>query len=171
MPPFCLSKIILFNIAPRFAYVVLMINHQSFQENFGILPRPAHGRFLPDRFRVIATFHVEYCWVTNSCREVTHTKVRGGVELWLKSFLTWVRYRGEWPASRPDHFIPWKQLRLSLYRRLCGPLSRSGRFGIERNLLLGFEPRSIHQYTYWDIPLSDNILYTCNIFCSVLKPD
>jgi len=54
---------ILFNTTHNFACPLLMIYHQSFQDNFRILPGPAHGLFLPDPFRVIALFHVECCWL------------------------------------------------------------------------------------------------------------
>jgi hypothetical protein len=134
---------ILFNITLHVACIVLMINHQSFQKYVWTLPRPAHGRFIPDPFLIIAPFHAECCYVATICREVTHTKAYGGAELWLQSVLTWARYRGEWSASRPGQCIPGKQPRFSLYRRLGGPQSRSGRFGIERNLLPGFAPQSV----------------------------
>jgi hypothetical protein len=43
----------------------------------------------------------------------------------------------------PAALLPGKQLRYSLYRRLSGPLSRSGRYGKEKDLfpLLGIKPR------------------------------
>ena len=150
---------ILFSSTPNFA-CPLLIYHQSFQENFRILPTPAHGRFLPDPFRVIAPFHVECCWVTGICREVTHTKAFGGVQLWLKSFWSWARYRCEWSASSPGHFIPGKHPRFFLYRWLGGSQSRSAHFGTERYLLSGFEPRSTHHY-YSVIPLPIMHLQYC----------
>jgi hypothetical protein len=53
---------------------------------------------------------------------------------------------GVWSASRPGRFTPrGKNTRYPLDRRLSGPLSRSGRCGEEKNLLLllGIEPRPL----------------------------
>jgi hypothetical protein len=142
MSPNYLLKI-LFNITHNFACGILLVIIRRDRKIAGYYLDSDHGRFLPDLFRVIAIIHVECWWVNNRCHEVTHTKPNGGVELCLKSFLTWAWYRCEWSASRPAYFILGKQKRFSLYRWLGGLQSRSERFGVERNLLPGFENRSI----------------------------
>ena len=124
-----LFLIILFNTTPNFACPLLMIYHQSFQENFRILPTPAHCRFLPDPFPVIAPFHVECCWVTGICREITHTKAFGGVQLWLKSFWSWVRYRLSGQLHVPAILSPEKNRRYPFIGDWVGP--RVGRAVLE----------------------------------------
>jgi hypothetical protein len=66
----------------------------------------------------------------------------GGVEVRLHAFLTLALVGGEWSASHPGRFIPWKEPRYTLDRRLGGPQSRSGRGGKEKNsqVLQGLEP-------------------------------
>jgi hypothetical protein len=59
-----------------------------------------------------------------------------------------IRLRWEMNVT-PWPFYPWNKPRWPLNRRLCGPQSRSGRFGEEKNLfpLAGFEPRTVKPVT------------------------
>ena len=57
------------------------------------------------------------------------------VEVKVDSFLTLALDGGDWLASRRDHFSTGKEFLCLLDRRLCGPQSRSGRFGELKNLL------------------------------------
>ena len=49
---------------------------------------------------------------------------------------------GEWSAARPGRTLPPGKTRYPLYRRLCGPQSRSGR--AENLAPPGFDPRTVH---------------------------
>jgi hypothetical protein len=60
----------------------------------------------------------------------TFTEAQGERMYSSYSFTTSALDRGEWSASRPRRAIaPWKDPRYPLYRRLCGPQSRSGHRG------------------------------------------
>ena len=62
---------------------------------------------------------------------------------------------GGWSTPRPGHFTPQGKTRYILYRRLCGPHSRSGRVR-KISPPPGFDPRTVQpvasRYTDWDIP-------------------
>jgi hypothetical protein len=47
-------------------------------------------------------------------------KTYGGVDVWVRAFLTSAQDGSEWSASRPGRFTP----RYPLNRMLCGPQSR-----------------------------------------------
>ena len=48
---------------------------------------------------------------------------------------------GEWSAARPGRILPLEKTRYTLYRRLGGPQSRSGR--AENLAPPGFDPRTV----------------------------
>lgn len=50
----------------------------------------------------------------------------------LHTFLISALDAGEWLTSRLGRFIPWKELRYQLNRRLCRPQSRYGHLGSEK---------------------------------------
>jgi hypothetical protein len=60
-------------------------------------------------------------------------KMYWGVEICLHAFLTPALDGGEWSASRPFRFSPGKESSVPIGRRPCGPQSRSGRGGEEKN--------------------------------------
>jgi hypothetical protein len=71
-------------------------------------------------------------------------KTYRGVEVSLHVFLILALDGGEWSASRPGRFIPEKNHRYQLGRRLGGPQSRFDHGGKEKNSqhLPGIETRS-----------------------------
>jgi len=64
----------------------------------------------------------------------TKRRVVGGVDIYRNSCLAWALDEGKWSTSRPGRFIPGKEVRHPLNKRLGGPQSRYGRFG-ERTIL------------------------------------
>jgi hypothetical protein len=66
---------------------------------------------------------------------VSAMKVYREVAVKVDSFLILALDGGDWLASRLDHFSTGKEFLCPLDRRLCGPKSRSGRFGDQKNLL------------------------------------
>ena len=70
--------------------------------------------------------------------------------------LTSAQDGGGWSAPRPDRFIPGKENRYPLYRRLGGPQDRSGRLQKVSPPPTGFDPRTVmlvaSRYTNYAIP-------------------
>jgi hypothetical protein len=65
---------------------------------------------------------------------------------------------GGWSTPRPSRFTPGEETRYPLYRRLCGPQSRSGRVR-KISSQLGFELRTAQlvasRYTFCAFPVHD----------------
>jgi hypothetical protein len=59
----------------------------------------------------------------------------GGLEGVATPYLTSALDGGEWLASRLGRFTPRNSLWYPLNRRLGGPQNRSGRYGLEKNLM------------------------------------
>jgi hypothetical protein len=79
------------------------------------------------------------------------TKVYGGVEIQIHTFLTSTLHEGKGSSSSPGRFIPGKRmLWYPLDRRLGGPQSRSGRGGEEKNSqpLPGLQPPTDQPVTF-----------------------
>jgi hypothetical protein len=57
------------------------------------------------------------------------------MEIYHRTFLTSTLHVGEWSASRPGRFTPGESPRYPLDGRLCGPQSRGGCGGEEKNAL------------------------------------
>ena len=66
----------------------------------------------------------------------------GEVEVSLYFFFNLGVRWGGWATPLPGSFIPKKETRYPLYRRLGGPLSRSGRLR-KISLTPGFDPRTV----------------------------
>jgi len=62
------------------------------------------------------------CSIKNLWRSCPRNEGGGGAETWLQLNSTSAQDGGEWSASRPGRFIPKKELRYPLNRRLDGPL-------------------------------------------------
>ena len=112
--------------------------------SFFVLPISKHPSFLMhDSF-------LGYCTVNGKVHPKTGHKGPEGEQRYSSTlYLTSALEGGGWSTPRPGRFIPGKETRYPLYRRLGGPQGRSGRVR-KISLPPGFDPRTLLASRYTD---------------------